>query len=819
MRQSLRGAIWMLMGSAIVSAGNAATFMVTSQSATGAGTLDAAIDLANTTAGADTINFAIAGTGIKVLSVPAAGLRPITETLLIDGYTQTGANVNTTPTGGTNAILRIELNAATTDNGAIILTLAAPTTVRGLAINGISGGRQAIRISAAGSGSSVRGCLIGVGAAGTGTTSGGIGVSAGGPVQIGSSIVADRNLFANLGNAISLTSGSSGSFVQNNLFGSLPNGTGSQPVNSGVSISSSSNATNVEIGGEDAGEGNVFRNSNNSAIFIGNGPATGISILGNSISGSLSVPIDLGGDGVDLNDHGDADTGPNRRQNAPELQFAVQNGSTLFIQGKLDSDFSIDGKRVELFASTGAHPSGSGEGLQFLAAGTLFAPATGTARNLKFSISVAAGLPPAPVFITATATGADGSTSEFSQAIPMVIGGTRRTVTNTTDGGSGSLRQALMDANGAAGVDTIAFSIAGDGPHVISPASALPAITGDLIIDGYAEPLSEPNLLPSGSNAVLKIVLDGNGAGAANGLQVTGGNTRIRGLNIRNFDNVGISMIGGSAHLVEGCFIGTNDAGTTDQGNRSSGVSVASGVVDVQIGGSGPHQRNLISGNNGSGLSMSANGWVVENNLLGTAANGVDGLGNNFGALVASGSGARVENNRIRNNGMRGVGLPASAVQVDLRGNQIGSNGGQGIDLNNDGLTPNDPNDADTGPNGLQNFPVLDAVIALASGDLRVQGTLDRPAAGTQTFRFDIFSSGNCDANGNGEGENFLGSASVQFVAAAPETFSFDLPDVTVPAGAVITSTATTAGGATSEFSTCLNATVQPDAVFASGFE
>jgi hypothetical protein len=174
----LRGAHWtlgiLLLGGAISDAAMAATFTVTSQAATGAGTLDAAIDLANTTAGADTIEFAIAGTGIKVLSVPATGLRPVTDTLVINGYTQTGASVNTTPTVGTNAILRIELNAATTNNGANILRLAAPTTVRGLAFNGISGSRFAIRIDAAGAGSSVRGCLIGVGAAGTGSTSGGV---------------------------------------------------------------------------------------------------------------------------------------------------------------------------------------------------------------------------------------------------------------------------------------------------------------------------------------------------------------------------------------------------------------------------------------------------------------------------------------------------------------------------------------------------------------------------------------------------------------------------------------------------------------------
>ena len=49
------------------------------------------------------------------------------------------------------------------------------------------------------------------------------------------------------------------------------------------------------------------------------------------------------------------------------------------------------------------------------------------------------------------------------------------TVTTNADAGAGSLRQAITDANGAAGADTIAFAIPGTGPHTIALASALPA--------------------------------------------------------------------------------------------------------------------------------------------------------------------------------------------------------------------------------------------------------------------------------------------------------------------------------------------------------
>jgi hypothetical protein len=46
-------------------------------------------------------------------------------------------------------------------------------------------------------------------------------------------------------------------------------------------------------------------------------------------------------------------------------------------------------------------------------------------------------------------------------------------VTNTNDTGAGSLRQAILDANAASGLDEIHFSIGNGGPQSIAPASPL----------------------------------------------------------------------------------------------------------------------------------------------------------------------------------------------------------------------------------------------------------------------------------------------------------------------------------------------------------
>src|SRR5262249_39505577 len=65
-------------------------------------------------------------------------------------------------------------------------------------------------------------------------------------------------------------------------------------------------------------------------------------------------------------------------------------------------------------------------------------------------------------------------------------------VTNTDDSGDGSLRDVMARANAAPGADTIAFNIPGDGVHTIKPASALPAVTDPVTIDGYTQPGSRP---------------------------------------------------------------------------------------------------------------------------------------------------------------------------------------------------------------------------------------------------------------------------------------------------------------------------------------
>jgi hypothetical protein len=128
------------------------------------GSLRKAIRDANAVPGADTIIFQIPGSGVHTITPPVE-LPEITDTLTIDGYTQSGASSNTQQTGS-NAILTIELNGASAGGFATGLLIKAPDCfIRGLVINRFNnailfqhdGGQNGV----------VSGCFIGTNAAGT----------------------------------------------------------------------------------------------------------------------------------------------------------------------------------------------------------------------------------------------------------------------------------------------------------------------------------------------------------------------------------------------------------------------------------------------------------------------------------------------------------------------------------------------------------------------------------------------------------------------------------------------------------------------------
>ena len=268
-------------------------------------------------------------------------------------------------------------------------------------------------------------------------------------------------------------------------------------------------------------------------------------------------------------------------------------------------------------------------------------------------------------------------------------------VSNINASGTGSLREAINQANDNAGPDTIEFDIPGAGPHTIQPTSELPEITETVIIDGYTQTGATPNTnLPGlGSNAVLKIELDGSDAGDASGLVITGANCTVKGLVVNRFALVGIYIAGtgASANVVQGNFIGTDVTGSADLGNVLDGVQIQDAPDNI-VGGAQPEESNLISGNDQNGIFiLRASGNVVAGNFIGTDATGSADLGNaengvqiedapnNTVGGVQLGEGNVISGNDEGGIWITGAGASANVVQ----GNYIGTDVTGSADLGN----------------------------------------------------------------------------------------------------------------------------------------
>ncbi|HYV27639.1 MAG TPA: hypothetical protein VFA77_08915, partial [Candidatus Eisenbacteria bacterium] len=90
-------------------------------------------------------------------------------------------------------------------------------------------------------------------------------------------------------------------------------------------------------------------------------------------------------------------------------------------------------------------------------------------------------------------------------AIPLL--GAVFTVRNTSDSGPVSLRQAILDANAAAGEDLIRFEIPGAAPYTINLTSGFPDITDIVMIDGTTQAgyAGKPIIEINGANAGVDV--------------------------------------------------------------------------------------------------------------------------------------------------------------------------------------------------------------------------------------------------------------------------------------------------------------------------
>src|SRR5262249_39897202 len=156
--------------------------------------------------------------------------------------------------------------------------------------------------------------------------------------------------------------------------------------------------------------------------------------------------------------------------------------------------------------------------------------------------------------------------------------------------------------------------------------------------------------------------------------------------NVISGNALGVAL-GGSANVVQGNYIGTDLTGTAPLGN-AQGVAVQNGMNDL-VGGTAAGARNLISGNNGTGIFLSSNDNLVQGNYTGTHVSGTVARASRGTGVVIRGSDnliggtAAAAANTIAFNG-RGVQVDGGTGN-GIRRNAIFSHAGLGIELINGG--------------------------------------------------------------------------------------------------------------------------------------
>ncbi len=197
----------------------------------------------------------------------------------------------------------------------------------------------------------------------------------------------DKNyLLGNGGVGISISAASNttigvvGDFDSNDIWGNL----------TGITVSNGADNTIIQGNtiAQNGAQGIVVSTNNTSiidntimfhtsrSVVISSG--TGNQVARNSISDNGGMSIDLGSDGITLNDVGDTDTGPNNRQNFPVITNAVDTGSYTVANSRLNSQPNQT-YHLEFFTNAVCSAIGYGEGINYAGSTDVTTDATGNA--------------------------------------------------------------------------------------------------------------------------------------------------------------------------------------------------------------------------------------------------------------------------------------------------------------------------------------------------------------------------------------------------------------------------------------------------------
>mgnify|MGYP003378362452 CR=1 FL=1 len=206
----------------------------------------------------------------------------------------------------------------------------------------------------------------------------------------------------NGGNGVFISDDSAGTVVTGNFIGTdvwlvSPLGNGGH----GVAIEG--HGTSVEANG-------ILFNGAAGVAVVGDSAVSNL-ISGNAMFGNTMLGIDLGADGVTVNDPGDPDDGPNHLQNYPMLTSVDLEPLSTTISGTLDTAPGV--YTVAVYGNVACHPSEHGEGMIPLTTLNV----TVGAVPASFEVTIPGTL--TDLTFSTTATDAQDNTSEFSKCLAL----------------------------------------------------------------------------------------------------------------------------------------------------------------------------------------------------------------------------------------------------------------------------------------------------------------------------------------------------------------------------------------------------------------
>ena len=267
--------------------------------------ITAANNTSNGPGGPDRIYFNIDGTGVHTIS-PGSALPNITSPVIIDGYTQHGASVNTLAVGD-NAVLQIELNGTGAGSNVTGLTLntgSSGSTISGLVINRFN----LMGINVQSSSNIIAGNFIGTTSDGTAASSNYIlamQITASGNL-LGGDTPAARNVICggSFGHASDISLSGTNNTIQGNYIGTNAAGTANLSASNGpdgIDVSAGGNT----IGGTTAGAGNLISGHWGYGISISGSSTSNTIVQGNLIGTNATGTAKIGNStGIGINSGG-----------------------------------------------------------------------------------------------------------------------------------------------------------------------------------------------------------------------------------------------------------------------------------------------------------------------------------------------------------------------------------------------------------------------------------------------------------------------------------------------------------------------------------